>query len=244
MMKIKLYALLLVSLMIISLAGCGKQVPPMTATDDPSSVGISADVTSDTSEEKKSDDITAENMSALETENEESAPESNPAEEKTQESLSQESAVKPPAVQSEPPRQAEPPQQAEPSKPQEPKTDPPQPVQPQTPAPKEPAPTEPESPTEPTTEPPTQPTVTEPEFNINDWIDYAKSYAESVGLRPESSAVDCWDNPITAGAHSAYLKRDIESRLNRYSRDEDITDVWIWAEKSSDGSYDLYIGYA
>lgn len=60
----------------------------------------------------------------------------------------------------------------------------------------------------------------------------------------ESSAVDCWDNPITAGAYSACLDRDIESRLNRYSHDKDITDVWIWAEARSDGRYDLYIGYA
>lgn len=209
----------------------------MTVTEHQSSAGILADVPSDT---ESGDDITAETMPAVkvETENKESVPESNPAEETSQESLLQEPAVKPPAVQSEPPRQTETP------KPEEPKPDPPQPVQPQTPAPKESAPTEPGSPTEPTTEPPTQPTVTEPEFNINDWIDYAQSYAVSVGLRLESSAVDCWDNPITAGAHSAYLKRDIESRLNRYSRDEDITDVWIWAQERSDGSYDLYIGYA
>ena len=90
--------------------------------------------------------------------------------------------------------------------------------------------------------PPEEPTV--PDFNIQTWIDHAKTYAVSVGLRLESSAVDCWDNPITASAHSLYLERDIESRLNRYSRDEDITDVWIWAEERSDGSYDLYIGYA
>ena len=60
----------------------------------------------------------------------------------------------------------------------------------------------------------------------------------------ESSAVDCWDNPISVGAHCSYLERDIQSRLNRYARDEDITDVWIWAEARSDGKYDLYIGYA
>ncbi len=48
------------------------------------------------------------------------------------------------------------------------------------------------------------------------------------------TAVDCWDNPITAGAYSACLDRDIESRLDRYSRDEDITDVWIWAQTRSD----------
>ena len=84
----------------------------------------------------------------------------------------------------------------------------------------------------------------EPAFDIQTWIDYAKAYAESVGLRLESSAVDCWDNPISAGAHCSYLERDIQSRLNRYARDEDITDVWIWAEVRSDGKYDLYIGYA
>lgn len=102
----------------------------------------------------------------------------------------------------------------------------------------EPAPTEP--PQEST--PPDEPTV--PEFNIQTWIDYAKAYAVNVGLRLESTAVDCWDNPITAGAYSSCLERDIQNRLNRYSRDEDITDVWIWAEERSDGSYDLYIGYA
>ena len=93
-------------------------------------------------------------------------------------------------------------------------------------------------------EPPAAEEPTEPVFDIQTWIDYAKAYAESVGLRLESSAVDCWDNPISAGAHCSYLERDIQSRLNRYARDEDITDVWIWAEARSDGKYDLYIGYA
>ena len=109
---------------------------------------------------------------------------------------------------------------------------------------------EPESSTAPTetqpqeTEPPAEEEPTEPAFDIQAWIDYAKTYAESVGLRLESSAVDCWDNPISAGAHCSYLERDIQSRLNRYARDEDITDVWIWAEARSDGKHDLYIGYA
>ena len=87
------------------------------------------------------------------------------------------------------------------------------------------------------------PKVEQPQ-EIQTWIDYAKTYAVSVGLRLESSAVDCWDNPITAGAYSSQLERDIQNRLDRYSRDEDITDVWIWAQARSDGSYDLYIGYA
>ena len=105
--------------------------------------------------------------------------------------------------------------------------------------PEEPTETQPQEP-----EPPAAEEPTEPIFDIQTWIDYAKAYAESVGLRLESSAVDCWDNPISAGTHCSYLERDIQSRLNRYARDEDITDVWIWAEARSDGKYDLYIGYA
>lgn len=117
----------------------------------------------------------------------------------------------------------------------------------------EPAPpkaSEPEPPEEPTetqpqeSKPPDEEEPIEPAFDIQTWIDYAKAYAESVGLRLESSAVDCWDNPIDAAADRIYLERDIQSRLNRYARDEDITDVWIWAEARSDGKYDLYIGYA
>ena len=109
---------------------------------------------------------------------------------------------------------------------------------------------EPEPPTEPMESQPQEPESpaeeepTEPAFDIQTWIDYAKAYAESIGLRMESSAVDCWDNPISVGTHCSYLERDIQSRLNRYARDEDITDVWIWAEARSDGKYDLYIGYA
>lgn len=108
----------------------------------------------------------------------------------------------------------------------------------------EPPPAAPTDPPMQETEPSAAEEPAEPEFDIQTWIDYAKAYAESVGLRPESSAVDCWDNPISAGAHCSYPERDIQSRLNRYARDEDITDVWIWAEARSDGKYDLYIGYA
>lgn len=93
-----------------------------------------------------------------------------------------------------------------------------------------------------TSQPAEEPTA--PEFNIQMWVDYAMGYAESVGLNLSPDATACWDNPITADSHSLYLERDIQSRLNRYSRDGDITDVWIWVEERSDGSYDLYIGYA
>ena len=98
------------------------------------------------------------------------------------------------------------------------------------------APVEPETPAE-----PEQP---EPAFSIDYWIAYAQNYARGAGLNLDPTAVGCWDNPITAGAHCIYLERDIQNRLNRYARDETILDVWVWAESRSDGSYDLYIGYA
>lgn len=109
---------------------------------------------------------------------------------------------------------------------------------------------EPEPPTEPMATQPQEPESpaeegpAEPAFDIQTWIDYAKAYAESVGLRLESSAVDCWDNPIDAAADRIYLERDICSRLNRYAADETITDVWVWYEAVGANSYLIYIGYA
>lgn len=103
----------------------------------------------------------------------------------------------------------------------------------------EPAETQPQEP-----EPPAAEGPAEPAFDIQTWIDYAKAYAESVGLRLESSAVDCWDNPIDAVADRIYLERDICSRLNRYAADETITDVWVWYEAVGANSYLIYIGYA
>lgn len=107
------------------------------------------------------------------------------------------------------------------------------------PPPTAPTETQPQEP-----EPPAAEEPTEPEFDIQTWIDYAKAYAESVGLRLESSAVDCWDNPIDADADRIYLERDICSRLNRYAADETITDVWVWYEAVGASSYLIYIGYA
>lgn len=101
-------------------------------------------------------------------------------------------------------------------------------------------------------EEPSVPAITEPEptsepeptFDIEHWISYAKSTAVSLGLTLDSSATDCWDNPITAKQTCIYLERDISSRLNRYAKDEEITAVWIWYECVGTGSYLIYIGYA
>lgn len=111
------------------------------------------------------------------------------------------------------------------------------------------APTEKEQPTPPATEESTPPEPpkeepTEPVFDIDYWISFAKSYAESVGLTLNSEAVYCWDNPIAAGVKCKYTERDIRGYLDRYAKDGDITDVWIWYEQTGTGSFEVYIGYA
>lgn len=116
------------------------------------------------------------------------------------------------------------------------------------------APVIPEKPveTENPTEEPSIPAITEPEptpetepaFDIEHWISYAKSTAVSLGLTLDSSATDCWDNPISAEQGCIYLERDINSRLNRYAKDGEITAVWIWYECVGTSSYLIYIGYA
>ena len=93
---------------------------------------------------------------------------------------------------------------------------------------------------------PTKPKPTEeakPSFDVNPYLSYAKSYAQSIGLELDSTATDCWDNPITANAKRTGIKDDIQSRLNRYKKVEGFTAVWVWAEKVSDTEYEIYIGY-
>ena len=89
--------------------------------------------------------------------------------------------------------------------------------------------------------------VTEPpkaEFDVNYWINFARSYALQIGLEIDPTAVDCWDNPTTANADCIYLERDLTHRLDRYNRNDDITAVNIWAESLGNGNYLIYIAYA
>lgn len=79
------------------------------------------------------------------------------------------------------------------------------------------------------------------EFDINYWIFYAQNYAQSIGLTLDETAIECWDNPISANANNKNIGDDIESRLNRYKNIEGFTSVWIWAEKLSDTQYEFYI---
>lgn len=80
-------------------------------------------------------------------------------------------------------------------------------------------------------------------FDINFWISYAQDYGQGLGLNYDSTATDCWDNPIIASGRSLYLERDIRSRLELYAADG-MTYFCVWAQPRNDGSYDLYIGYA
>lgn len=214
--------------LIVSLSGCANTDHPQTIQD---SSGIET-VASETYERTEPEDRSSASVS----ESKESTA-NNTATVKAETESAQAENLQSAAEQSHAPV-TQPPQTAVPNN--TPKADEPTPTQQPTPPPAEETPKI-EQPQE-TIPAPEEPAV--PEFNIQTWIDYAKTYAVSVGLRLESSAVDCWDNPITAGAYSTCLERDIAGRLDRYSRDEDITDVWIWAQERSDGSYDLYIGYA
>ena len=83
-----------------------------------------------------------------------------------------------------------------------------------------------------------------PSIDIDGQISFAKEYATSIGLTLDSTATDCWDNPITVNVGKADVKGDIKSRLNRYKNTEGFTSVWVWVVKISDTEYELYIGYA
>ena len=246
------------AILVLSLAGCAE-----TAGPAPSESSATPVVNGETSQESTTARETAahsfsdskEMPSAPETEKatEEPAEETKPDPGPSMEAPAE--TEKPQEVPATPPKAAETPQPEKPesrsAEPTEPTpSDPPWETQsPAAPEPEttpEPTPEQPpaetQSPVQ--TEPPAVEEPVEPAFCIDDWIAYAQSYAGSVGLNLDSTATGCWDNPIVAGAHCAYLERDIQSRLNRYAKDDSILDVWIWAESRSDGSYDLYIGYA
>lgn len=241
MKKTKAYALLLAGILLISIAGCGNTTQPEESeSSNPAPQTIqSADVTSAT---ETSDDILAEKSepSAVgqETSVTSATISAQTAEEKMPEAPPKENPISPPPVRSEQPQQEETPKPTELPQTEEHNPTPQQPIQPQTPAPAESAPAEPKLPVDQPSE-----EAQEPEFNIEYWISFAKNYAVRIGLELSPDAVECWDNPIIAGAHSKYLERDIADCLNCYKNIEGFTGVWIWAEPDGKGAYKLYIGY-
>ena len=179
---------------------------------------ISSQQVSDQSEEDVSESYVPE----------ENPPESRPSEEKSETEQAIESEPEPESEPMSEPETDDESEQTSDSTPEEPEEE---------------TDSEPETQTEAESE---QEPITEPEsaFDIEYWISYARDTATGLGLEFDSSAVDCWDNPITANPDCIYLERDITARLSRYAGDEDITAVWIWYENIGTNKYLIYIGYA
>lgn len=242
-MKKKLIGFILCGLILATAAGCSDTPTQVSQISDSSLE--SADVISNRDGKDNSDDITAEKDQLSQTADSASTESQSeiPAEKK-------EESAAPPASQTDKPKKndsevssaveskpTEPEKSnTQTSKPQSPQTDSkiPETSNPQTKPPSESEPNESIK----------EPEPSEPEFNIQDWIDFARSYAEDIGLTLNSEAVWCWDNPITASANSKYLQRDLCGTLDKYKRNSDITDVWIWAGQLTESSWEIYIGYA
>lgn len=84
----------------------------------------------------------------------------------------------------------------------------------------------------------------QPAFDINDWIAFAKSYGQQIGLIYDEGTTGSWDNPIPASPTAKYIERDIKAGLNFAKTMNQATYFSVWVEKQADGKYDIYIGYA
>lgn len=218
----KMLAALLAGLIILSLAGCAAD-----KTNDNTESGavstessITATVTDSAAEPTAESSLPAGTESTTdsttEKEKESTTTPADSGKPETAKPADTESPTVPPK-QTEPPKVTEPPE----SKPTE------------SPKSVDPTPTETE-----------KPKPADSQFDINYWIEFARKYAENIGLAINPEAVSCWDNPIIAGPNSKYLERDIKTRMNRYKNVEGFTDIWVWAESDGNGNYRLFIGYA
>lgn len=218
----KMLAALLAGLVTLSLAGCAAD----KANDNTESGAVSTESSITATETDKASEPTAESSlpagtestaeSTAEKEKESSTAPADSGKPETAKPADTESPTVPPK-QTEPPKVTEPPE----SKPTE------------SPKSVDPTPTETE-----------KPKPADSQFDINYWIEFARKYAENIGLAINPEAVSCWDNPIIAGPNSKYLERDIKTRMNRYKNVEGFTDIWVWAESDGNGNYRLFIGYA
>lgn len=218
----KMLAALLAGLITLSLAGCAAD----KANDNTESGAVSTESSITATETDKASEPTAESSlpagtestaeSTAEKEKESSTAPADSGKPETAKPADTESPTVPPK-QTEPPKVTEPPE----SKPTE------------SPKSVDPTPTETE-----------KPKPADSQFDINYWIEFARKYAENIGLAINPEAVSCWDNPIIAGPNSKYLERNIKTRMNRYKNVEGFTDIWVWAESDGNGNYRLFIGYA
>lgn len=217
----KMLAALLAGLITQSLAGCGADKTENTSSDPATTEsGITATVTESTAEPTAESSLPAGTESTTKsTAEKEKAGSTAPADSGKKETAKPADAESPTA----PPKQTESPKVTEP--PESKPTESPKSVD--------------STPTE-----TAKPESADPQFDINYWLEFARKYAESIGLAINPEAVSCWDNPIIAGPNSKYLERDIKTRMNRYKNVEGFTDIWVWAEPDENGNYRLFIGYA
>jgi len=223
----KMLAVLLTGLITLSLAGCAADKANGDIESGAGSTESSITVTDSTAEPAAESSLPASTESTAESTTEKEKAESSTApadsgKTETAKPADTESPTAPPK-QTESTKVTEPPKQTEPpeSKPTE--------------SPKSVDPTQTET---------EKPKPADPQFDINYWIEFARKYAENIGLAIDPEAVSCWDNPIIAGPNSKYLERDIKTRMNRYKNVEGFTEIWVWAEPDGSGNYRLFIGYA
>ena len=219
----KMLAALLAGLIILSLTGCGADKindgseSGAISTESNITATVTDSISEPTAESSLHAGMESTTKSTAEKEKAEStAPADSGRKADTAEPAETESPTVPPK-QTDPPKVTEPPE----SKPTE------------SPKSVDPTPTETE-----------KPKPADSQFDINYWIEFARKYAENIGLAINPEAVSCWDNPIIAGPNSKYLERDIKTRMNRYKNVEGFTDIWVWAESDGNGNYRLFIGYA
>ena len=218
----KMLAALLAGLIILSLTGCGAD-----KINDGSESGaictessITATVTDNASEPTAESGLPAGTESTIESTTEKEKEISTAPADGGKPETAKPADTEPPTA---PPKQTEPPK---------------------VPAPLESTPDETPKSVDPTPTETEKPKSADPQFDINYWIEFARKYAENIGLAINPEAVSCWDNPIIAGPNSKYLERDIKARMNRYKNVEGFTDIWVWAEPDENGNYRLFIGYA
>lgn len=231
-MKNKILCFGVVLIFLASMCGCNAEKAGGLENSDISDCSSSVSNTEiseekDTTVESEPEKATETAITTSEPDSETNEPETTPTESKNP--VETEKADIPAAPTAEPPNQTT--TQAEPEKqPEQPKeqtTAEQMPVEKPTDIPAEPEPTE----------------LPKQTFDVSPYVSYAQEYAVSIGLSLDSTATECWDNPISANPNRSGIKSDIESRLNRYKNSEGFTAVWIWTEKLSDTEYNIYIGY-
>lgn len=222
----KMLAVLLAGLITLSLAGCAAD----KANDNTESGAVSTEssitATGSTSEPTAESSLPAGTERSTESTTEKEKTESTAPADSGKPETAKPADTEPPTA---PPKQTRPPTQTELPK----VTEPPESKPTESPKSVDSTPTETE-----------KPKPVDPQFDINYLIEFARKYAESIGLSINPEAVSCWDNPIIAGPNSKYLERDIKTRMNRYKNVEGFTDIWVWAESDGNGNYRLFIGYA